>query len=112
MTLVRQCVHDTELRGVEMPAGHGLKVFLGSANRDERHDRDPDRFDLRGPAPHVSLGAGPTCVSGCTLPGSRPRLDAIVERLHDLRLDPLAPPPKIVGRVFHSPNALPVRFRA
>jgi hypothetical protein len=43
---------------------------------------------------------------------TRVALDAILERLHDLRLDPGAGRPKIVGSVFRSPNTLPVRFTA
>jgi cytochrome P450 len=43
---------------------------------------------------------------------TRVALDAVLERLHDLRLDPQAPPPKIVGSLFRSPDALPVCFRA
>jgi len=115
VTLVRQCVHDTELGGVEISAGRGLNVFLGSANRDERHYRDPDRFDIRrSPAPHVSFGSGPHVCLGMHLARleTRVALDAIVERLRDVRLDPHAPAPTIVGTVFRSPNALPVRFRA
>src|SRR3954453_3270012 len=38
---------DTELGGVPLPAGTRLGVLIASANRDERHWEDPDRFDLR-----------------------------------------------------------------
>ncbi|HEV3451626.1 MAG TPA: cytochrome P450 [Acidimicrobiia bacterium] len=115
VTVVRQCVRDTELAGLEIPAGRGLNVFLGSANRDERHYQDPDRFDIhRAPAPHVSFGSGPHMCLGMHLARMETRvaLDAILERLHDLRLDPDAPRPKIVGSLFRSPDALPVLFRA
>jgi cytochrome P450 len=43
----RVVAQDTELGGVELPAGTRLGVLIGSANRDERHWEDPDRFDLR-----------------------------------------------------------------
>jgi cytochrome P450 len=39
-------------------------------------------------------------------------LDALLERLPGLRLDPDAPQPQIVGSIFRSPDALPVRFGA
>ena len=41
---------------------------------------------------------------------TRVALDAILERLHDLRLDPGAARPRIVGNVFRSPDTLPVCF--
>jgi cytochrome P450 len=114
VVLVRQCVRDTRLAGVDIPAGRGLSIFLGSANRDERHYAEPDRFDLhRTPAPHVSFGSGPHVCLGMHLARMETRvaLDVVLDRLHDLRLDPEAPPPKIVGSVFRSPDGLPVRFR-
>jgi cytochrome P450 len=37
---------DVELRGVRIPQGAFVAVYLGSANRDERRFADPDRFDL------------------------------------------------------------------
>jgi hypothetical protein len=41
---------------------------------------------------------------------TRVALDATLERLHDLRLDPGVPRPRVVGTAFRSPDALPVRF--
>jgi cytochrome P450 len=111
--IVRQCIRDTQLGGIDLPAGRGLNVFLGSANRDERRYRDPERFDIhRPPAPHVSFGSGPHMCLGMNLARmeSRLALDAILERLRDLRLDGDAPPPRIVGSLFRSPDSLPVRF--
>ena len=43
---------------------------------------------------------------------TRVALDAMLERLHDLRLDPGAARPRIVGNVFRSPDTLPVCFTA
>ena len=111
----RQCVRDVRLGGVDIPAGAGLNVFIGSANRDERRYADPDRFDIhRTPAPHASFGSGPHMCLGMHLARMETRvaLDAVLERLHDLRLDPEAPRPKVVGSVFRSPDALPVCFNA
>jgi hypothetical protein len=57
---------DTKLGDVELPSGTRIGVLLASANRDERHWEDPDRFDLRratqrhiafSRGPHVCLGA-------------------------------------------------------
>jgi len=37
-------------------------------------------------------------------------INALLDRLPDLQLDPNAPPPKVVGVAFRSPAALPVQF--
>ncbi len=111
----RQCIRDTQLAGFDIPAGRGLNVFLGSANRDERHYIEPDRFNIhRPPTPHVSFGSGPHMCLGIHLARMETRLalDAVLQRLHDLRLDPQTPRPRIVGSLFRSPNTLPVRFTA
>jgi cytochrome P450 len=111
----RQCIRDTQLGGIDIPAGRGLNVFLGSANRDECHYTEPDRFQIhRTPAPHVSFGSGPHMCLGQHLARmeSRVALDAILQRLHDLRLDPQTPGPCIIGSLFRSPDALPVCFTA
>jgi cytochrome P450 len=42
----RTTTADTEIRGVRIPKGQYVAVFLGSANRDERRFPDPDRLDL------------------------------------------------------------------
>jgi len=111
----RQSVRDARLGGIDIPAGRELNVFLGSANRDESHYAEPDRFDIhRSPTPHLSFGSGPHMCLGMHLARMETRvaLNAILERLHELRLDPEAPHPTIVGTVFRSPNALPVCFAA
>jgi cytochrome P450 len=109
----RQSMRDTRLGGVDIPAGAVVNIFLGSANRDEGQYEEPDRFDIhRTPAPHLSFGSGPHMCLGMHLARMETRvaLDATLERLHDLRLDPGAPRPRVVGTAFRSPDALPVRF--
>jgi cytochrome P450 len=111
----RRATRATILAGVEIPAGRNVNVFLGSANRDERRYRDPEHFDVhRRPIPHVSFGSGPHMCLGMHLARMETRvaLDATLARLGELHLDTEAPPPKIVGTLFRSPDALPVTFRA
>jgi cytochrome P450 len=111
----RRSVRDAELAGTEIPAGRDLNVFIGSANRDERRYTEPDRFDIhRTPVPHVSFGSGPHMCLGMHLARMETRiaLEAALERLRDLRLDPDAPKPRIVGTAFRSPDSLPVCFKA
>ena len=113
LMIPRQCVPGARLGGVDIPAGGGLNVFMGSANRDELRHPEPDRFDIhRTLVPHVSFGSGPHMCLGMHLARMETRiaLDAVLERLHDLRLDPEVPRPRIVGSIFRSPDTLPVRF--
>lgn len=54
---------DWHTEGVTIPAGERVMLMFGSANRDERHYPDPDRFDVtRDPIDHVSFGGG---IHGC-----------------------------------------------
>ena len=109
----RQCIRDTQLAGIDIPAGRGLNVFLGSANRDERHYTEPERFDIhRTPAPHLSFGSGPHMCLGMHLARMETRvaLDTLLTRLPDLRLDPAGDDPHIHGEIFRSPTSLPILF--
>jgi cytochrome P450 len=55
----RGCRHGAEIDGVEIPPGSRMAILLGSANRDERHYPDPDRYDVRrNPKDHVGFGHG------------------------------------------------------
>jgi len=59
----RVLYRDWETDGVTIPEGSRVMLLFGSANRDERHYPDPDRFDVtRDPMDHVSFGGG---VHGC-----------------------------------------------
>ncbi len=55
---------DIAVGGAEIPAGTRVAMFLGAANRDERHYPDPEAFDVRrNPADHLAFGNGRhTCV--------------------------------------------------
>jgi cytochrome P450 len=113
LLVARRTTRDTRLAGVDIPAGRDVSVFIGSANHDERRFAHPERFDIHRPlVPHVSFGSGPHMCLGMHLTRleTRVALDALLERLRDLRLDPDAPRPRILGNIFRSPDALPVRF--
>jgi cytochrome P450 len=111
----RRCTRAVRLGGVDIAAGRGLNVFIGSANRDEARYADPDHFDVhRPPVPHMSFGSGPHMCLGMHLARMETRvaLDAVLDRLREIRLDPDEPHPQLVGTIFRSPDALPVRFAA
>jgi cytochrome P450 len=57
--MARCLTRDLELHGEHMQAGTKVLLLYGSANRDERHWPDTDRFDLRREtAGHVAFGHG------------------------------------------------------
>jgi cholest-4-en-3-one 26-monooxygenase len=59
MAFRRSATEDHELRGRTIRAGDKVVLSYASANRDERHFPDPDRFDpFREPLDHVAFGGG------------------------------------------------------
>jgi cytochrome P450 len=114
LLVVRQSTRDTSLAGVEIPRGQVVCAYVASANHDERRYDNPEAFDIRRtPTPHVAFGSGPHTCLGMHLSRLETRiaLDAIVDRLPSLRLDPDRPHPRIRGNLaFRSPDAIPVCF--
>jgi cytochrome P450 len=111
--IARVATVDTELGGVAIKAGAVLSVAIGAANRDETRYPEPDRFDIfRDPQQHIAFGFGPHMCLGMHLARMETRVavDALIERLPDLRLDPDGDDPHIHGQIFRSPTSLPVLF--
>lgn len=108
----RETTRPLTLAGVELPADALVSVALGSANRDEAHYPDPDRFDLhRRPDDHLAFSLGQHFCVGSHLARAEARIavSALLDRLPNLRLDP-AEECAVVGLAFRSPDRLPVRF--
>lgn len=104
---------DSKLGGVDIPAGSVVMLFIGAANRDEKVFPDPDRFDVhRKPNQQIAFAVGAHACLGMHLARmeNRVALEAILDRLPELRLDPAAAPPRIIGMPLRSPDALPVLF--
>jgi cytochrome P450 len=113
LNISRMAAEDLELGGISIPKGALISVSLGAANRDPRRYPDPDVFDIfRDPKQHISFGDGPHMCLGMHLARLETRvlLNAVLDRLHHLRLDPAAEDPHIHGLVFRSPPDLPVQF--
>jgi cytochrome P450 len=110
----RLAAHATELGGMSVPQGACLDVAAGAANRDPARYVDPDRFDIfRKPQPrHFSFAFGPhVCIGQHLARVEMTRaLNAILDRLPDLRLDPDEPPPRIQGIMMRAPKHIRVRF--
>jgi len=109
----RLVTRDTELADVSIPKGSVMTACLGAANHDPARWPDPHRFDIdRNPAPHASFGLGPHLCIGMHLARMeiRTAMNAILDRLTGLRLDPDADKPWVTGLLFRMPTAVPVVF--
>jgi cytochrome P450 len=114
-TVVRIAARDCELNGIAIPAGTNVNVSVAAANRDPQRYPDPDRFDpSRKNIAHLTFGGGPHLCLGMHLARMEAAvaINALLDRLPDLRLDPSAPTPHVTGMAFRSPAALPVEFSA
>lgn len=58
---------DVEIHGQTVPAGSAIAALLASANRDEHHYDEPDRFDIHRKASNLSLSFGPHYCLGANL---------------------------------------------
>ncbi|HEX4657376.1 MAG TPA: cytochrome P450 [Streptosporangiaceae bacterium] len=113
LNISRMAAEDLDLGGVHVPKGAFIALSLGAANRDPRRYPDPDAFDIfRDPRQHISFGDGPHMCLGMHLARLETRvlLNAVLDRLPGLRLDPAAQDPHIHGLVFRSPADMPVLF--
>jgi cytochrome P450 len=109
----RLCVEDVELGGVKISAGSPVAVCIAAANRDPRHFRDPDRFDIqRREQGHITFGFGRHLCLGQHVARMElsVALNKFMDRLPNLRLDEEAPAPCERGFLFRSPGALPIRW--
>jgi cytochrome P450 len=104
----RVALGDTEIDGVEVPAGARVMVSYASANRDERHWDHADDFDItRNSAGQIAFGFGDHACAGmglARLEGAAV-LGALVERVE--RFELTAPPTRQLNNLIRSFAALP-----
>jgi cytochrome P450 len=88
--LARYVTGDVDYHGTTVPAGSAILLLVGSANRDERHHVDPDRYDVRrevgalltfGHGLHYCLGAALARLEG------RVALEEVLNRWSDWEVD-------------------------
>lgn len=106
----RRTRRPVELHGQTIPEGKLVLPMIGSANRDPKHFREPERFDVtRDPNPHLAFGHGMHFCIGAPLT----RLEARIA-LPDL----LARKPEVLDLEWtprdafhvHGPSQLQVRL--
>ncbi|MDH4170711.1 MAG: cytochrome P450 [Acidimicrobiia bacterium] len=104
---------DTVLGGTELPKGSVLHLCLGAANRDPARWDRPDVYDIdRPPRPSQGFGSGPHICLGMHVARAEmfTAISALLDRLPDLRLDPDAPPPEIIGLYERGATEINVLF--
>ena len=110
----RYAAADTEIDGVAIPKGTFINLVLASANRDPEKFENPDKFDIFRERKHriLSFASGPhLCIGQHLAKVEMTRaLNAILDNLPNLRLDPDMPPPQLIGHLLRSPEHLWVRF--
>jgi cytochrome P450 len=109
----RFATRDTTLGGFDVPAGSPIHLCFGAANRDPlRWDR-PDEFDPGRPMQaHLGFGGGPHICLGMHVARAEMQtaIGAILARLPNLRPDPDAETPRIIGMYERGPTSVPVVF--
>lgn len=107
----RVTTRDVDLgEGVVIPEGSRVLHSYGSANRDERHFPDPDRFDVtRNPMDHLAFGAGNHACAGQNLARLEALavLRALVENVSTIEL--AGQPIRALNNVTRGFASLPVR---
>ncbi|MGH9026897.1 MAG: cytochrome P450 [Acidimicrobiia bacterium] len=110
----RVAVEDTEIAGCPVPAGTRVSLTMASANRDETVYDRADEWDPGREVnpPHIAFGVGRHLCLGMHLARLELRvgLNAILDRLANLRLDPDEPDPVVRGVAFRGPDRLSVLF--
>ncbi len=109
----RHTVRDADVDGQTIPSGSRVAVVLGSANRDERHYPNPDRFDIGRPAQaNVAFGFGVhTCLGA---PLARIELAAMLKALikngvHRIELN--GTPKRFLNQTVRGFESLPLAVR-
>jgi cytochrome P450 len=105
-TFFRTTTRDVEVKGVRIPGGEKVLLFLGAANRDPRRWTDPDLFDIkRNTLGHVGFGMGIHRCVGLTVARVEGEilLKALAKRVERI---------EITGRTLPRPNNTLLAWRS
>lgn len=96
----RLVTEDVEMDGVLIPEGARVFVAAGAANRDPQRWDNPGKYDIfREAKPHLGFGMGPHICLGMHVAKEEmvTALNGLMDRFPEMRLDPDAPEPEIIG---------------
>ncbi|ONH60785.1 cytochrome [Frankia sp. CcI49] len=109
----RWVTEDVDFHGVHLPKGSVLHLCIGAANRDPARWDRPDEFDLHRPMKRsLGFGGGPHICLGMHVARAEMAvgIGALLDRLPNLRLDPDAAPPRLIGMYERGATEIPVLF--
>jgi cytochrome P450 len=114
--LARTCTRPIEIGGVPIEPGDRVLFGVASANFDERYfdDASTFRLDRERPRDHLGFGAGPHVCPGAFLARmeASAALDAALERIASLELDPSYDFDTNPVPFTYGPNTLRIHVRA
>jgi cytochrome P450 family 142 subfamily A polypeptide 1 len=111
--MCRTLTRDVTFFDAELRAGQKIMLLYESANFDEAHFDDPERFDsTRQPNDHVAFGFGTHFCLGSNLARLELRImfERLLARLPDIERADDAPLPRREANFISGLEALPVRF--
>lgn len=111
---VERSVHEPmEIEGHLIDPEDHISVCIGDANHDETIFEEPDRFDIfKDRRKHLAFGAGPHICIGQHLARVEMivALNALLDRMPNLRLNPDYPTPVTAGVSMRKPKEVQVLF--
>ena len=112
--LARLVTRDTQVGGVDIPAGSIIMTRYAAANRDPAKFERPDVFDIdRKNKTHLAFGNGPHFCVGRALARRELNLafGALLSRMKDIELARPLPDPVHIPHILLRPmKELPIRF--
>ena len=109
----RMVMRDVEVGGLAVPEGSIIYYSQIAANRDPSIFPEPDKFDIHRPRErNMAFGYGPHVCLGQHLARIEMShaLNAILDRLGNLRFDPDKPVARILGIGFRTPRDIHLLF--
>lgn len=104
---------DIEFYGMDIPAGSVIHLCVAAANRDPERWENPDDYDITRPTrPTLAFGQGSHMCLGMHVARAEMTvgINALLDRLPNLRLDDKAEPPRFVGMYERGATAISVLF--
>jgi cytochrome P450 len=108
----RKVMQEVEVAGTSVPKDAMLMIMFGSANRDEKHFPDPDRFDIhRNTQGHLGFGHGIHFCLGAALARLEGKIayEALLSKCGNIQLatDEI---PMVDSLLLRGPKSVPISF--